>query len=84
VSPVLALGADALVAGGIALLAAAWLAVRGVRAWRGRGGACACPAAKPTGCSAAEGMAEDLRAAAARAAGRAPGPAPGPNGRAPT
>jgi hypothetical protein len=71
---------DVALAAAAAVLAAAWLVRRGVRAWRGKGGACGCPAETPAGCSAAAGIAKDLRAAAARGAARAKGSAAPPDG----
>jgi hypothetical protein len=68
---------DVAVALGAALVAALWLLRRGVRAWRGQASACGCGDAQPKGCSAAEGMARDLRAAAARGAKRAGASVPG-------
>ncbi|MCC7136989.1 MAG: hypothetical protein IT460_01005 [Planctomycetes bacterium] len=60
--------ADAAVAIGIALLAAAWLVRRAVRAFAGRGAGCGCG---PTpACGRAGPTVEDLRRAAARGAAR--------------
>jgi hypothetical protein len=66
---------DVALAAGIAVLAAVWLGVRAVRTWRGKASGCGCGADATKGCSAAGGMAKDLRAAAARAVSRPRGPA---------
>jgi hypothetical protein len=75
---------DVAIAAGAAVLAALWLGVRSVRAWRGKSSGCGCAGSKATGCSAAEGMAKDLRAAAARGANRARGSVPTEPPRAPS
>jgi hypothetical protein len=66
----LAVTLDVAVAASAALVAGAWLVQRGLRAWRGKASGCGCGPGKVPGCSAADGIARDFRAAAARGARR--------------
>ena len=66
----IALAADSWMALGLAALAAAWLARRGVRLLKSKSGSCACPSSESS-CGAAGKMADDLKAAAARGAAKA-------------
>jgi hypothetical protein len=62
---------DAVLALAIVGVAAAWLAARAVRAVRGRGAGCACPAStSERGCSRASKPSDAARAAARRALSR--------------
>ena len=85
----IAMAVDAWIALGLAAIAAAFLARRGVRALSKKGGGCECPSAASDGaCGAAGTMGDELKAAAARGAEKAgrpsSGPEPGPGPGAPS